>query len=471
MKDKIVNAEQIENKLQQRDFLNEILLVIKNSKTADDLRDGLADYHDNDIATVFSILSQEERKKIYSALTNEELSEIFSYLEDPEPFIEEISSDKAADIVESMAADDAVDLLEELDEDKKQEIIDLMDKQSVNDVKLIYKYDEDSVGAMMTTDFVSIDQSFTVKQAMKQIIAQAAETDNILTVFVTENKIYKGAFKLKDLVIARSSTPLNDIIVTSFPYLYAEDKISDVLERVKAYSEDCLPVLNSDNQLIGALTSTDIVEAVDDEMRDDYAKLAGLTEETKDDEPIKKSIVSRLPWLAVLLILDLIIGAYSGIFEAIVIGLPFLVCFQQMISGMGGNVGTQSLAISVRVLSQGDLSRNRLNRLVVKETLVGFFNGLITGILSAIAVFVYCMITNATGKTTDFCVLTGVAVGVSMLTATVISSLTGTVIPIILSKLKADPAVASGPLITTVNDLIAITVYYGFAFLLMGSIV
>ena len=462
--------EELKNSLQGRDFEQEIASLIKSGYDSEKLKELLDDYHDNDIARALPLLTTKERRILYVALGDERLSDVFSYLDDPEPFIDEISDAKAADIVEAMDSDDAADVLNELDEQRKQDIISLMDEDSARDLRLISGYEEDEVGSRMTNDFVSVESSLSVKEAMKKVIDEAAENDNISTVFVTKNGVFDGAFKLKDLVIARSTTPLEDIIVSSFPYLYASDKISDVLPDLKSYAEECLPVLDSDNRLIGALTSADVIEAVDDEMGEDYAKLAGLATKTEDDENIRSNMLKRLPWLIILLVLDLFIGAYTGVFEAIVVGVPFLVCFQQMISGMSGNVGTQSLAVSVRILSVGDVDNKQLRKTVFRELTVGFINGLIVGTLSAIAVCIFTFVTKSAGNEFSSALTAGLSVGIAMIAATTVSSLTGTLIPIFFYKIKVDPAVASGPLITTVNDLAAITVYYGVAAILFASL-
>ena len=452
-----------------REFEKEIVAAVKSGYSAEKLQEVLGDYHDNDIAHALPLLTQKERKILYVALGDDRISDVFTYLDDPEPFVNEMSDAKVADIVENMDSDDATDVLDELDEERKQDIISLMDADSARDLKLISDYEEDEVGSRMTNDYVFVDRACTVKEAMKAVIGEAAENDNISTVFVTENGVFKGAFKLKDLVIARSGTPLDDIIVSSFPYLYADDKISDVLSDLKSYAEECLPVLDNDNRLIGALTSADVIEAVDDEMSEDYAKLAGLAAQTEEDEKVGASMLKRLPWLIILLVLDLFIGAYTGVFEAIIVGVPFLVCFQQMISGMSGNVGTQSLAVSVRILSRGDADGKTIRKMVGKELLVGFLNGAVIGACSMIAVTLFAYLTNTAGGFSGSATA-GLAVGLSMVTSTTVSSLTGTLIPLFFYKIKIDPAVASGPLITTVNDLAAITVYYGTAMILFAGL-
>lgn len=454
---------QNENKI-----INELLNVLRSGVSDEVLREKLSDYHAGDVADALELLSPEERKRVYSALGEELISDVFSYVEEPDELIEELSPGQAADIIENMDADDAVDVLDELDEDKKREIIALMEEEAAEDVKLISTYDDDQIGSEMTTNFVSISNELSVKQAMREVIKQAADNDNISTVYVTDaGGVFCGAIELRDLVIARSSTPLADIIIGSYPYLYASDKISDCIEKIKDYAEDSLPVLDADNRLIGALTSVGVAGALQSEMNEDYAKLAAVLPESRGGS-ILKSVKKRLPWLILLLVLDLIIGAYTGVFEGVIAGLPFLVFFQQMILGMSGNVGTQSLAVTVKALT-GEISAKQKLKLISKETQTGLFGGLIIGVISACAVFLYCLATKTAGGVSG-ALLTALCVGAALVIAMTACALTGTVFPIILKKFKADPAVASGPLITTVNDLVSVTVYYSLAYFFLAQL-
>ena len=459
-----IEAEEIDP---QEIRINQLLDIMNASYHAHLLRESLSDFHSNDVAQVLPLISKDLRLRLYAVLSNDELSDIFAYLDNPSEFIEEMSGEKVADIIEEMASDDAVDLLEELDEDKQKGILELLDDETARDVELIAAYDEELIGSMMTNDFVCICQSESVPKTMRKVISDAGEKDNISTIFVTDNDgFYKGAIPLRDLVIARKQTPLEDIIITSFPFVYASDQIKDNLQAIKEYAEPTLPVLDDDNRLIGALTSADLIEAVDEELTEDYAKLAGLSEEALEDAVEKKQIFSgalkRLPWLIVLLILDLFIGAYIGIFEAVVIGLPFLVSFQQLVAGLSGNTGTQTLAMTVQLLADNSVTKKEKSSFLFKEIRVGFLIGLATGIISLILVTLYSYLVNS-----DLLFIThlkmGLTVGVAMLISASVSAMTGCLIPITLHKLGADPAVASGPLITTLNDLIAITVYYGIA--------
>ena len=461
-----LNENQVVTK-EELSYTEQIVALIRQNNNKLELSILLSDYHVNDIADALVLLEDSEREKVYSALSDEQLSDIFAHIENPSEIIEDMPDEKVADIIEEMASDDAIDLLEELDEDKQKGILELLDDETARDVELIAAYDEELIGSMMTNDFVCICQSESVPKTMRKVISDAGEKDNISTIFVTDNDgFYKGAIPLRDLVIARKQTPLEDIIITSFPFVYASDQIKDNLQAIKEYAEPTLPVLDDDNRLIGALTSADLIEAVDEELTEDYAKLAGLSEEALEDAVEKKQIFSgalkRLPWLIVLLILDLFIGAYIGIFEAVVIGLPFLVSFQQLVAGLSGNTGTQTLAMTVQLLADNSVTKKEKSSFLFKEIRVGFLIGLATGIISLILVTLYSYLVNS-----DLLFIThlkmGLTVGVAMLISASVSAMTGCLIPITLHKLGADPAVASGPLITTLNDLIAITVYYGIA--------
>ena len=451
----------------RRDYEEELLSIIQSDLPAEELREKLADYHENDIASVFGELSEAERRRLYRILSDDEISDIFSYLDDVEDYIAELDAEKAADIIENMDADDALDVLDELEDDTRREIIDLMDEEAVEDIRMISSYDDDMVGSRMTTNFISIPKTYSVKQAMKSVIEQAAENDNISTIYVTgSDGSFCGAIDLRDLVIARSTTELDNIITESYPYVYATESVAESLEELKGYSEDSIPVLDNDNKILGVITSSDLVEVVDEELGEDYAKLAGLAEEEDLKEPIVKSVRKRLPWLMVLLFLALGVSTVVGLFDGVIARYAYLVFFQSMILDMAGNVGTQSLAVTIRVLSGEDLEKRTVGKLVFKELRVGFFNGLIVGSISYVASAVYLL---AAGSTpTPF--LAAMCISAAMLAAMVMSSFSGTIIPIILKKLKIDPAVASGPLITTLNDMVAVCVYYSLAMLLLTAI-
>lgn len=445
--------------------LLELYNLIESGLDDKELAEKLSDYHTGDIADVYPHLSEKARARLAAVLPTDEFSDMFSYLDNAEGYIEEMDKEHAADIIESMDADDAVDLLEELEEDVRSEIIKLMDDEAVEDINLITSYDEDEIGSRMTTNFIIVKRNMGVKAAMKAMVEQAAENDNVSTIYVeTEEGVYCGAIALRDLVIARQGTSLDDIIMTSYPSVLATDSISENIDRLTDYGEDSIPVLGAKREVLGVITATDLLEAVDDSMGDDYAKLAGLTSEEDVKEPLHQSIKKRIPWLLILFVLGLGVSTVVGRFEHVISSLPFIVSFQSLVLDMAGNVGTQSLAVTIRMISDERISAKRAAGMMWKEVRIGFVNGLILGTISCSLVGLFLFVTG-TAAATAF--LISGCIGIALMCAMVFSAFFGTSIPIFFKKISIDPAVASGPLITTVNDLIAVVTYYGLAWLLI----
>ena len=397
------------------------------------------------------------------------MAEIISYIDNPAMYVEEIGIEKLAEIINEMEADDAVDLWEDIDESVKVKLRPMIDDEIKTNIRLINSYDEDEVGSLITTNYIRIRKDLSIRQAMHELVKQAGENDNITTLYVIDDsKSFCGAIDLKDLIIARENVPLDSLISYAYPYLMDHEKISESIEKIKDYAEDSLPVLNEDKRIVGIITAQDVVEAVDDEMGEDYAKLAGLSAEEDLNETTKESIKKRLPWLVVLLFLGMGVSTVVGAFEGVVAILPVVICFQSLILDMAGNVGTQSLAVTIRVLMDENLDRKDKFRLVGKEMRVGFCNGSLLGILALVCLGLY--ITLFKGYSLVSALLISGCVGISLLVAIIISSLVGTLVPLLFHKVKIDPAVASGPLITTVNDLVAVITYYGLAWLFLIEI-
>ena len=452
------------------DYTEELIALLRSRRPIAELRLEMEGYHDSDLADLLEQLSAADRRRLYRILGLDRMSDVFAYLEDVGKYIEELDAELAADVIEGMDADDAVDVLDELDEEKRRELLELMDPDAAEDIQLIDSYDDEYIGSRMTTNYVAISREWSIREAMKALVRQAAENDNISTLYVlNEDGTFCGAIDLKDLIIARSDAVLEDLIVTSYPFVYATQTVDSCIEELKDYSEDSIPVLDNDRRLLGVITAQDIVEVVDEEMGEDYARLAGLTAEEDLNEPLLHSMGKRLPWLIVLLFLGLGVSAVVGLFEDVVKGLTLIVCFQSLILSMAGNVGTQSLAVTIRVLMDEQLTARQSVALVFKELRVGFFNGTAMGAVSTVLVGLYVWLVKGYGPLMAF--TTSGCIGLSMMAAMSVSSLTGTLIPMVFKKLRVDPAVASGPLITTINDLVAVVAYYGLAWLLLVNTV
>ena len=451
-------------------YVEEIVNIVKVSHSMEEMREQLRDYHENDIAQSLEFLNRAERNLLYSALDAKWMAEIISYIDNPSEYIEEIGIDKLAEIINEMDADDAVDLWEDIDESVRVKLRPMIDDEIKTDIKLINSYDDDEIGSLITTNYICIKQNITVRQAMHELVQQAGENDNISTIYVVDDKkCFCGAIDLKDLIIARENVDLDTLISYAYPYLYDNEKISDSLEKIKDYAEDSLPVLNKKRHIIGIITSQDVVEAVDDELGEDYAKLAGLSAEEDLEETTRESMKKRLPWLVILLFLGMGVSTVVGAFEGVVAVLPVVICFQSLILDMAGNVGTQSLAVTIRVLMDENLNGKDKFRLTMKEMKVGFCNGALLGILALVCLGIYIALFK--GYSVGNAFLISGCVGISLLVAIIISSLVGTLVPILFNKIIVDPAVASGPLITTVNDLVAVVTYYGLAWILLIQLI
>lgn len=331
-------------------YVEELIEIIRAGLSRGDLVDWLFDYHDNDIADALELLTPEERKRLYSALGAERVAEIFAYLDDGDVYLKELSLKQQAKVISEMDSDDAVDILEEVDDDTKCKILGMLDKEASEDVQLLLSYDEDEIGSYMTTNFILIHNDLTVREAMRELVKQAGENDNISTIYVVDwAEQYYGAIEPQDLIIAREHTELEDLISRSYPYVVDHEKISECIEKIKDYAEEDL------------------------------------------NETTRESIRKRLTWLVILTVMALLfLGAYIHLFKGFSLG------YSMMISA---------------------------------------------------------------------------CVGVSLVGAMVVSSLVGTLTPIFFKKVGVDPAVASGPLITTINDLVTIVVYYGLVAVVLIDII
>ena len=450
------------------DYSGEITAIIRSSDTPKAIMSKLEDYHGSDIANVLGTLTVQERKRFFRVCSPDSVAEIFEFLDEDEAgaYLNETDIRKAAEIVSRLDTDTAVEILRSIDKEKRSLIISMLSSDIKKEIQLIASFDEDEIGSRMTTNCIIIREDMTIKQAMNELIRQAEDNDNIATLFVVdEAEEFCGAVDLKDLITARSSRPLEELIAASFPYVYANEQTAECIEKLKEYSENIIPVLDDSNKLLGVITAQNIIEAVDDEMGEDYARFAGLTAEEDLNETLPQSMKKRMPWLLILLGLGIFVSSVVGVFERVVAQLTLIMAFQSLILDMAGNVGTQSLAVTIRVLTDENLSTGQKFRLVYKEMRVGLFNGLLLGSLSFVLIGFYVMLFKQ--KTAVFAFSVSGCIGLSLVLAMLVSSAVGTLIPLFFKKIKIDPAVASGPLITTINDLVAVVAYYGLSWLLL----
>lgn len=463
----------------QKIYQQELLELFDAQLAPTELVERLENYHYSDVSDALEQTTAQKRFEIYTALGLERTAEIFSYYENVDAYIGELEPGYAADLLEQMYSADAAYVLSELDEEQKDAIIELMEEDAQESVKIIESYDEEQIGSYMTDNFIAIPLDSTIKSAMSGMVREAGEHDNIFTLYVVDSEgKYAGAVRLKDLITARKESQFSPLVMTSYPTFYDDELMSDCIEKLKDYGETSIPVLNRKNEIVGVITGENVIEATEEEFADDYAKLGGLTEEEETEEPVLKSIKKRIPWLVVLLFLGLAVSSVVSAFETVIAALPVVVFFQSMILGMAGNVGTQSLAVTIRNLSDVNSpeEKKRQRKVIFKELKLGFVNGLIIGLISFALVLVYLVIKRqeiitGNGYVLTDALLVGAITGASMLASITLAGFIGTIFPLLLSKMHIDPAVASGPFITTVNDIVAVLVYYGLTFLMFMVII
>lgn len=450
------------------DYRAEIAEIAKSRLTPGRMRERLSDYHERDLAAALELLGEEERKRIYRLLDIETLSGVLEYAEPLGDYLVELSVRRRAEVLSHIDAAEAAAYLEQLEGEERSLLIELMDREQREEITLLASFDKDTIGSQMTTNYISVSKGTDVRGIMRELVEQAAENDNVSTIYMVDEKgTLLGAVDLKDLIRARADDAVEQILMTSYPYVYATEPIGDCIERIKDYSEDSIPVLDAENRLCGVVTAQDLAQLIDEEIGEDYAKLAGLSAEEDLHEPLIKSVGRRLPWLILLFGLGLLVSGIVGLFEAVVAQLTLIVSFQSLILGMAGNVGTQSLAVTIRSLMDEQLTKRETLRIVTKEARISFCNGLILGILSFGIIGLYLFLLRGEPPILAFSV--SLCTGIALVVAMLLSGISGTVIPILLKKLHVDPAVASGPFITTINDLVAVVTYYGLAwFLLIG---
>ena len=459
-----------EKQLSNPEYVAEIInLLNKKDLTKQFIEKIVSDYHYSDIADALQQVNQKIRERFFTDINDQQLSEIFAYFDQPQNYVKELSLKQAANIISEMDSDDAVDILEEIDDETEDKIIDLMDSESSEDVLLIQSYNEDEIGSKMTTNYIEIKKNMTVKEAMTSLIDQAKDNDNVSTIYVSDldNKFY-GAIDLKDLIIARENTPLESIITNSYPTVKDHQIISEVYQDLQDYSEDSFPVLNQKDEIIGIITANDLIEVVDEEMAEDYAKLAGLSSEEDLNESTLSSIKKRIPWLALLLILGMLVSSVVGVFESVVDLVAISVCFQSLILGMAGNVGTQSLAVTIRVLNVEEMTIKDKISLIWKEVRIGFLNGILISLFAFVFICGYIYLIK--NNTIHFSIIFSLCISSALVLSMLVSAFVGTFIPIFFNAIKIDPAVASGPFITTINDLIAVICYYSLVWLFIIEI-
>ncbi|UXR78891.1 MULTISPECIES: magnesium transporter [unclassified Staphylococcus] len=431
----------------------------------DGFREEFLSMHAYDQSEYFEESDAEIRQKMYQYLSPEEVADFFEHLEidesDYEDLFEEMNATYASHILEHMSYDNAVDILNELSKRKVASLLMLMDRDEAKEIKALLHYDEDTAGGIMTTEYISLTINTPVHEALMHVKAQAPDAETIYIIFVVdEQKKLVGVLSLRDLIIAENDAYIEDIMSERIISANVADDQEDVAQMMRDYDFIAMPVVDYQNHLLGIITIDDIVDVIDEEASEDYSRLAGVSDIDSTDDTIFQTALKRLPWLLILTVLGMITASILGSFEETLEKVALLAAFIPIISGMSGNSGTQSLAVSVRNISTGEINEKSKFKLALRESGSGF----LTGITCAVSL---CLIIIIIYQQPFLALIVGTSLTIAMTVGTTI----GSVIPLFMNKLGIDPAVASGPFITTINDIVSMLIYFGLATSFMNYLI
>ena len=441
------------------DYLEKVVQLIAN-KDRIALRQLLKDIHFADIAELLEELNSEEATYLIKSLESEITSEALMELDedDREKILNRLSPIEIAKEIEEMDTDDAADVVAELDDHIQKKVIEkIEDEEHASDIVELLTYEEDTAGALMAKELVKVNETWTVASCVIEMRKQAENVTRVHSIYVTdEDDKLKGRLSLKDLLTASTKTHISDVYISKVDYVSVDTKDEEVAKIMQKYDLEAIPVVDQKGVLVGRITIDDIVDFIKEEAEKDYQLAAGISQDVEADDNIYELTKARLPWL--------VLGLFGGLgsvyilqgFDEALSSYPILFFFTPLIAAMAGNVGVQSSAIIVQGLANDVVKGSMFHRLI-KEVGLALINGSILGLLVILfGAFV--------GQ--DFIV--SITIALSMLSVIIIASLIGTFVPIILDRKGIDPAIATGPFITTSNDIFGIFLFFYIAKLILG---
>ncbi|MFK5883228.1 MAG: magnesium transporter [Candidatus Izemoplasma sp.] len=432
------------------------------------LKHKILEYHPYEVSETMLELTKTERLRLYNILTPSEISYIISFLDEDETLqlFREMIPKYVVSIIQNLEIDDAVDVIKALPVEERAGYLSMMDEEHRLEIKDLIQYQEDTAGSIMTTEYVEIAINDDVSQAMKKLIDQAVDAGSINNLYViNEEDILVGTLSLREMILARKAEKIKDIMNKRIITVNTTLDQEDVANIFKDYDFSSLPVVDNQLRMLGIITIDDIVDVIESEAMEDYSKLAGITNVAldTDTETVLLSVKKRLPWLLILSFLGFLTSTIIAQFEGTLESVPTIALFIPMILGTAGNTGTQALAVTVRGLSDGEFSTKlSIYRHLLRETGTGVLNGLLIGGILFVATYAFLTLSN----NIDAFKIAEV-VSLSIFASLTVSTLAGALIPIVINTFKIDPAVASGPFVTMINDIIALSVYFTLATILI----
>jgi magnesium transporter len=443
-----------------RELIEQIQLYVEN-KSDKELELLLKDMHHADIAEILDELEFEQASYVFKILDSETTSEVLLDVDEDlrEDILKSLSPKEIAEELDEMDTDDAADIIAELSEEVKKEVIsELEDVEHAKDIVELLRYNEDTAGGLMGKELVKVNENWTVLTCVVEMRKQAEHVTRVHSIYVVDDQNrLKGRLSLKDLLTSSTRAHISSIYIPKVDYVRVDTKDVEVARIMQKYDLEAIPVVDELDRLVGRITIDDIVDVIKEEADKDYQLAAGISQDVEADDSIVDLTKARLPWLVLALLGGFITVKVMGIFDDALANYGELFFFTPLIAAMAGNVGVQSSAIIVQGLANGTLSGSLWKRLA-KEISLSLFNGLILGIILLLGSHFLLGV--------DY--MTGITVTVALISVIMIASLLGTFIPITLNKYGIDPALATGPFITTSNDICGILIYFSIAKLILG---
>ena len=418
-----------------------------------------SNYHHADIAEILEELNSDDATYIIKLLDSEKTSDVLMELDDDyrEKILKNLSIQEIAEEVEELDSDDATDIISELPEEKQKKVISkISDAEHKADIKELLKYDEDSAGGLMAKELIKVNENWSVTRCVKEMRTQASEVTRVHSVYVVDNEdILLGRLSLKDLLVANPKTKIKSIYKKNVDHVFDTDTAESVASTMQKYDLGAIPVVNKKKKLLGRITIDDIVDLIKEEAEEDYQLAAGILQDVDVDDSIFELTRARLPWLIVGLVGGIGAAFVMGGFDEILLQHKILFYFTPLIAAMAGNVGVQSSAIIVQGLANDEIKGSINNRLF-KETLLSILNGVI--LAGLLFLFIYFW----KGE-----IDIALALSIALVAVVIVAGIIGTFIPLFLNKRGIDPAIATGPFITTSNDIFGILIYFMVAKLIL----
>ncbi len=436
----------------------EELIAARNDRQLEAI---LNDLHHADIAEILDELNFDEATYIFKVLDSEKTAEILLELEDDlrENILKRLSPKEIAEELDELETNDAADIIAELSKDRKEEVIsELQDVEHAKDIVELLRYDEHTAGGIMHKELVKVNENWTVLTCVKEMRIQAENISRVHSIYVVDDEDrLKGRLSLKDLLTSSTRMPISDVYIKKLNYVKVDTEDVEVARIMQKYDLEAIPVIDELGRLAGRITIDDIVDVIKDEADKDYQLAAGISHDVEADDSILELTKARLPWLVLALLGGFITVRVLGLFEGAMAEHGNLFFFTPLIAAMAGNVGVQSSAIIVQGLANDTLSGSLFNRLI-KEVSLSLLNGIILA----------CILFLGSHFLLDVEFIVGIIVTTALISVIIIASLIGTFIPLLLEKFGFDPALATGPFITTSNDICGILIYFSIAKLVLG---